>query len=164
MIRIVPGRIEQAAELSALLAKVWMVAYRGIFPNAFLDNIQPDGWTQGLARTLADPNTHFLVAQQAEQIIGMLSFGLARDTDLAISYEIYAINILPEFQHQKIGSMLMASALNEYGLKDHAVYLRVARENNAAQQFYLKHGFINTRIEKIRHIADFSFTEWVYRR
>lgn len=162
MIKIQIAKIEHAAELSTLLAKVWRVAYQGIFPQSFLDNIQTDGWTEGLRKSIADRNVTLLVAQKEEQIVGMISFGPARDTELNIRNEIYAINVLPEFQQQKIGEQLLQAALTTEALKDKPVYLRVAKENHTAQHFYLKHGFTNSKIEKIRQIADFSFAEWVY--
>ncbi|QIM62250.1 hypothetical protein A1D29_02445 [Pasteurellaceae bacterium Orientalotternb1] len=151
-----------AQTLSHLLAKVWRVAYQGIFPQDFLDNLQEDGWTAGFQQSLSTPDVHIFVAEEKKQIVGMIAFGKGRSPELHIENEIYALNVLPEFQQQKIGSALMQFALAK--MADRPVYLNVAVENETAQRFYLKHGFQNSGIQQPRQIADFSFQEWVYQR
>lgn len=148
--------------LSHLLAKVWRVAYQGIFPQNFLDNIQEDGWTVGFQQSLDNPDVQIFVAEEGKQLVGMIAFGKGRNSELDIENEIYALNVLPEFQQQKIGSTLMQLAFAK--MADKPVYLKVAVENELAQRFYLKHGFQNRGIQQSRQIADFRFQEWIYQR
>lgn len=154
--------LSDAQALSHLLAKVWRVTYQGIFPQNFLDNIQEDGWTVGFQQSLDNPDVQIFVAEKGKQLVGMIAFGKGRNPELNIEHEIYALNVLPEFQQQKIGSTLMQLALAK--MSDKPVYLKVAVENELAQRFYLKHGFQNRGIQHSRQIADFSFQEWIYQR
>lgn len=153
------AQLADAADISRLLAQTWRVAYRGIFPQPFLDNLQDDGWTEGFKKAVSDPTATTLVAEMNGEIVGMIGFGKARDPQFAPN-EIYALNVLPAFQQQKIGSALMHAALAK--LAGERVYLKVAIENHYAQEFYRKQGFHRTEIIQIRQIADFSFQEVVY--
>ncbi|MGX2948640.1 GNAT family N-acetyltransferase [Frederiksenia canicola] len=154
--------LSDAQALSHLLAKVWRVAYQGIFPQNFLDNIQEDGWTVGFQQSLDNPDVQIFVAEEGKQLVGMIAFGKGRNSELDIENEIYALNVLPEFQQQKIGSTLMQLAFAK--MADKPIYLKVAVKNELAQRFYLKHGFQNRGIQYPRQIADFRFQEWIYQR
>ncbi|MDO4697972.1 MAG: GNAT family N-acetyltransferase [Pasteurellaceae bacterium] len=156
------GEADDALALSYLLARVWRVAYRGIFPQTFLDNIQDDGWVAGFEQGLANPEATTLVAEENGKIMGMIAFGKGRDAERQDQAEIYAINVSPDYQRQKIGSHLMCEALKKLG--EQKVYLKVAAKNFPAQQFYVKHGFSYTQQSRIRHIADFSFDEWLFEK
>lgn len=161
--KIRQAELKDAVALSHLLAQVWRVAYKGIFPQSFLDNIQDNGWVEGFQKSLADPQSQIFVAEIEQNIIGMIAFGKGRDEQLNIAHEIYALNVLPDFQRQQVGSTLMNFALNEKGLGKRGGYLKVAQQNTQAQHFYQKLGFYNTEMEQERQIADFCFKEWIYR-
>lgn len=160
--RIRQGNIQDAMALSHLLAKVWRVAYRDIFPQTFLDNIQDDGWVAGFEQGLANPEATTLVAEENGKIIGMIAFGKGRDAERQEQAEIYAMNVQPEYQGQQIGSRLMGEALTLLG--EQRIYLKVAMKNVPAQQFYIKNGFSNSEQIQMRQIADFSFDEWVFEK
>lgn len=156
-----PAEINDALAISRLLARTWRVAYRGIFPQHFLDNLQDDGWAEGFKKAVCDPNATTMVAEIDGEIVGMIDFGKGRDPEWAAN-EIYALNVLPEFQGKKIGSALMHFALEK--LANQPVYLKVAVKNTSAQAFYRKHGFHNSQHQQTRQIADFAFDEWVFQR
>lgn len=155
------ANLNDASALSHLLAKVWRVAYRGIFPQDFLDNIQDDGWTEGFKQGLSNPQATTLVAEIDRRIVAMIAFGKGREENQAEN-EIYALNVLPEFQGQKIGSALMKCAFAQLG--ESGIYLKVAVKNYTAQRFYAKHGFHNSQQIQTRQIADFRFDEWIFQR
>lgn len=156
------AHLSDAQALSHLLAKVWRVAYQGIFPQHFLDNIQEEDWVAGFQQSLNNPDVQIFVVEEGKQLVGMIAFGKGRNSELDIENEIYALNVLPEFQQQKIGSTLMQLAFAK--MADKPVYLKVAVENELAQRFYLKHGFQNRGIQHSRQIAYFRFQEWIYQR
>lgn len=156
------GDICDALALSHLLARVWKVAYQGIFPQTFLENIQDDDWVVGFQQGLVSPDATTLVVQIDGKIVGMIAFGKGRDLGREDQIEIYMLNVLSEYQGQKIGSSLMRSVLEQIG--EQRVYLKVAVKNQAAQQFYMKHGFCNSKQIQVRQIADFTFDEWLFEK
>lgn len=151
--------INDAPAISRLLARTWRVAYRGIFPQPFLDNLQDDGWAAGFKKAVCDPTATTIVAEMDGKIVGMIGFGKGRDPQFAPN-EIYALNVLPDFQGQNIGSALLSFALSK--LASEQVYLKVATGNQRAQAFYQKHGFVNSQIQQTRQMANFEFSEWVF--
>lgn len=90
------GGVDDALALSYLLARVWRVAYRDIFPQTFLDNIQDDGWVAGFEQALVNPHSTTLVAEENGKIVGMIAFGKGRDAERHEQAEIYAINVSPD--------------------------------------------------------------------
>lgn len=158
------AQISDAENLSALLAEVWKSAYQGIFPQAFLDEITPNKWVEGFRHTLTQNISAIFVYEINNQIVGMISAGKARDTELNIPFEIYALNISPHFQRQHIGKALMQYVFTYFELKNNQVYLKVAEQNINARTFYEKLGFINTEIIAERQIEAFTFRELIYKK
>ena len=158
------AQIADANALSSLLAEVWKTAYRGIFPNNFLDQITADKWVEGFRHTLMQNISPIFVYEVNNQILGMISAGKARDIELNIPFEIYALNISPHFQRQHIGKALMQYVFTYFELKNNQVYLKVAEQNINARTFYEKLGFINTEIIVERQIETFTFRELIYKK
>ncbi|MGX2975196.1 N-acetyltransferase family protein [Ursidibacter arcticus] len=152
--------VKDAAALSKLLTQVWKNTYQGIFPSSFLDNLTNTQWQQGFEYTLSLGTTPIIVAEAENDLLAMISFGQARDPKLQIANEIYALNVLPNYQRQQIGKSLLHYALKHL---TPSVYLKVADKNTNARQFYERQGFYNTQIAMYRTIEDFHFQEWVYR-
>lgn len=156
------AEITDARALSRLLAEVWKATYQGIFPRAFLEQITPDKWVEGFQYTLTQNLSPIFVAEVDSQVVGMISGGTARDTELQIPFEIYALNISPAFQRQHIGQLLMAYFVKQMKIKEGEVYLRVASKNLNARYFYEKQGFVNSGIITTRKIENFYFEEMIY--
>lgn len=156
------AEITDAQALSRLLAEVWKATYQGIFPRAFLEQITSDKWVEGFQHTLTQNLSPIFVAEVDSQIVGMISGGKARDTELQIPFEIYALNISPTFQRQHIGQLLMAYLVKQMKIKEGEVYLRVASKNLNARYFYEKQGFVNSGIITTRKIENFYFEEMIY--
>lgn len=147
--------------LGRLLTTVWQATYRGIFPDSFLEYLEDEKWHNGLAQSI-EKNASLYVAESAEgRVVAMVAFGEARRAEFG-QEEIYAINVLPEFQRQGVGVALLEFALTELQQAE-TVYLHVVKQNVTAQAFYAKYGFINSHISYERQIADFSFDEWIFR-
>lgn len=168
MVRSTPiisqAKVEDASAISHLLAHVWREAYQGIFPDHFLARIQNEDWTDGFKKALIDPFATTLVAEQDGEIIGMIGFGKARDSQWQHATEIYALNVLPNYQHQNIGTALINHCLESLEPKDQKAYLKVACKNLIAQKCYAKVGLHNTQQQIERQIADFAFQEWIFAR
>lgn len=145
--------------LCRLLSTVWQATYQGIFPQHFLDNLEDEKWRAGLTERVEN-NEPFYVAEVEGRVVGMLTFGAARNSEWGEA-EIYAINILPEFQGKLIGKRLISFAfLQLEGAK--TIYLEVADGNHRAQRFYEKMGFLHLGKTSVRKIADFEFNQLIF--
>ena len=153
-----------AAAVSRLLAAVWPDAYRGIFPDAFLDGLDADGWTHGFQAALSDGAAVMLLAEDGGQLLGMVFFGTSRLPEQPQDGEIYALNVLPAAQGRGIGRRLMAAAQTALRQSGHrAVSLCVVVQNRRARDFYRRLGFADTGARHTRVLAGFEVEEAVYR-
>ena len=59
--------------------------------------------------------------------------------------ELYSIYVLPAFQRQHVGERLLNAALKELDVTYTNDYVRVLDNNRAAQAFYRRFGFIETK-------------------
>ncbi len=92
-----------------------------------------------------DPATSIFLAEEEGALAGFVIF---RCESPKVG-DIVTIDVEPEFQGQGIGSKLMdivdqMASFN--GLE--TIVLQVSAENNLAQKFYEKHGFVTTRLLK----------------
>lgn len=155
-----PAEQKDIAQISHILTTVWKKTYQGIFPQAFLDELQDQGWQAGLEASLQNVE-HFWVALQQEQVVAMLVCGKARKAEFGEG-EIYAINVLPTHQQSGIGKALLQKAVEQLSKKHSSIYLCVAAGNTAAQQFYLKQGFKDSGQTTVREMPTFRFDEKIF--
>ncbi|MDV3125021.1 GNAT family N-acetyltransferase [Mycobacterium sp. 21AC1] len=103
------------------------------------------------AEYLADPDRKVLVARCGTAITGytMLIRGVADDDDVQRAVpqrpamELSKMYVLPEHHGAGASSALMTAALhNAAALGAACVWLGVQQENQRAQRFYTKHGFV----------------------
>lgn len=138
-------------EASLVFKHGWQDAYSGIFSKDDLANLKESIWQ----KSLQEKGRHNLLALTNNHVIGVASFGQSRQKPDARSGELMAIYILPEFQGQGIGSLLLKKA--ESGLKelgfDH-YYLWVLAKNRHARRFYERHGWQNAEIQQYQMILD----------
>lgn len=144
--------------LCQLMTVTWQSTYRGIFPDSFLDNMVAEKWAVGLQKAIQAE--HYYVAEEDSRLIGMLSWGKAREPQFG-QCEIYVINVLPDFQGKGVGQTLLQFALTHLQ-NSMPIYLKVVTQNEKARRFYEKQGLICTQQRTERTIADFSVEEVVY--
>ena len=129
----------------------WQAAYRGIFPDSFLDNLSTDNRETFWKNFLAEDRSGLLVFEQDEIVIGFSSFGPSRDDDLNpdIVGEIYAIYFDPQHWARGYGTMLVDKSLKELTQAGYSeITLWVLNDNQRAIRFYQKLGFKADGTEK----------------
>ena len=125
--------------------KSWQETYAGIVDAGYLSRMTLDKCES--RATLYQDNTW--VAKVGERVVGFTAAGKyrgedGRETDTG---EVYAIYVLQEYQHQKIGYALMRFSLSQ--LSDcRTVCVWVLAENRNAVSFYEKLGFRADGAEK----------------
>ena len=116
------GVVEDAAEASRMHAETWRTSYRGLVPDALLDQLAPTRWEDGWRRGFEsmDPTRAVRVAEIGGRIVGFVSAGRARSGGPpGYSGEVYALYVHPQRHGQGIGRALLkaaAGALAERGL------------------------------------------------
>lgn len=124
------------AAVRQIYYETWQVAYRGLMPQRFLDQLTPASW-----HPEKDWQNFLLALDASRTIIGICKFGPARLSDYATWGELAALYVTPGHQRAGIGQRLMTTALDRLNADQHPVYLRVLTANDAAQRFYTRFGF-----------------------
>lgn len=111
----------------------------GIVPDAYLDAIDDDEWSDRQRRNLAEApdNVVSLVAEVEGQIVGWAVGGPNREPKLDHAGELYAIYLLSEHQGRRIGLRLtvaIARRLVDAGMASMVVWVLAA--NHQARRFY----------------------------
>jgi ribosomal protein S18 acetylase RimI-like enzyme len=138
MLSIRMASVDDKAEVSRVHVRSWQVAYRGLLPDEYLDQLRPEDRAARYTFDSDDPNQRSTwVALADEAICGFTSFGVSRDDDLPDAGEIYAIYVNPDRWGAGAGRLLMAKArsrLGEMGFSE--AFLWVLDGNERARRFY----------------------------
>jgi GNAT superfamily N-acetyltransferase len=164
------------AAIAATQVRSWQVAYRGIFPDDYLDGLdreieqRTERWESLISREV--PLGRLLVATLDGRIAAFSSFGpagAARDHGDGASAgslgEVYAFYTHPDRWRRGAGRALMertAEALADAGFGQ--AILWVLRDNPRARAFYEATGWRPTGEESIFRREDFEAVEICYAR
>ncbi len=139
MVSLEPAGPGDAEGIARVHTKSWQHAYRGIFSDEYLDNLD---WRARLSLwegviAAARPDQVLMVARSGGAVVGFATAGPARDEDLPSgARELYAIYLDPEHWSRGIGSGLLHAVTGR-----HETYLWVLEANQRARRFYEAHGF-----------------------
>lgn len=125
-------------EISRVYAQSWKTAYRTFIPQAYLDSIEENRWSEYLTGVL--PN--LWLACENGRITGVCTYAPARDSAYVGWGEIVSLYLLPQACGKGIGKKLLLASmesLNAMGL--HNIYLWAFEDNLTARRFYEKNGF-----------------------
>ncbi len=152
------------ARLANVHIQSWQEAYRGLIPQAYLDNLpnelieRTEMWT----KILANPNRWAWVAENANGIAGFILFGPPRDANREDFIELGAIYLLASEQGKGIGySLLSVGFSNMRNLGFRRAYCWVL-ENNPTIKFYERSGAHFSGHLKTDEIGGQSFNELSY--
>lgn len=134
---------QDAAEVAGVHVRSWQAAYRGLFPDDYLDTLRAGDrmahYTFGGGRP-DRPAT--IVAVAGDTICGFATMGPSQDEDAADAGELYAIYLDPQAWGRGIGRSLIAEArvrLSRQGFAE--AILWVLAGNEQAQRFYHADGW-----------------------
>ena len=139
-----PACDDDVDRIAALHVAAWRDAYRGLLPQAYLDELSVDARKAQWTRALADPAIEVLVARHEQTLVGLASYGPSRDDDTdAATMELYAIYVAPRSCRRGIGRRLWQAVRRGVAARNGAaVTLWVLQGNHAAQRFYQAQGFV----------------------
>ena len=128
---------DDAEALAHLHIDVWDDAYTGLMPQGILDERREkvaervERW-----RDILGQERPTWVAEDADGLVGFAGVGPARDNDVDIDLELYALYVRAAYWGTGVGF-----ALFEQAVGDRAAYLWVLADNERAIGFYERQGF-----------------------
>jgi GNAT superfamily N-acetyltransferase len=131
------GVPDDAEALAHLHLDVWDDAYTGLMPQGILDGRRAkvaervERWGDILGQERPT-----WLAEDADVLIGFSGAGPARDNDVDIDLELYALYVRAAYYGTGVGF-----ALFEQAVGDRAAYLWVLAGNHRAIGFYERQGF-----------------------
>lgn len=156
-------REEDLDKLSVLHIKTWQASYVDILPGVFLQNLDRGKWRNRMKKIFApDSKTLGYTIEIDGILIGDIIFGENRHKEYEYESEIYAINILPEYQKKGLGKKMITKAFLRLKEEYKNTYLLVLEKNTNARLFYEKMGFINNDKKRIDVIGGESVVECIY--
>lgn len=142
-----------APGMAAVHVESWRQTYRGLVPDAMLDDPQMLGrrerWWVRAVTEHAEGTTAVAVAEYRGRIVGIAPAGKPRDDDATWPLELFVIYLLDH--HHGSG---VADELLEAVVADTAAALWVADPNPRAQRFYGRQGFVRDGAFKDERIPE----------
>jgi len=139
-----PAAVADGESIARIHVAAWQTAYRGLMPDAVLDNLSVEKRAAFWQTHLSSQPLQTFVAELNGAIIGFCDLVPSRDKDSnpKTAAEIVAIYIHPNHWRQGAGRALCHSALEAAGRKHFtAVTLWSLGSNIAARNFYEAMGF-----------------------
>lgn len=134
---------DDARPIADIHVRAWQVAYHGVVPATYLDNLRVDDREVTWRTRLAKADAHVWVAQDDGDILGWISVAASRDPQAEpTTGELCAIYLDPNHWRRGVGTVLWREAelyLLSAGFVD--VTLWVLEANAAAITFYGGLGF-----------------------
>jgi GNAT superfamily N-acetyltransferase len=144
----------------------WQVAYRGLLPDGYLDQLLPEDRARAYDFSGADPlKPRTIVALEGGLIRGFATTAPSRDPDLANYGELCALYVAPESWGHGLGRALLLAArafLFERGCKDALLWVLVGNER--AQYFYEQDGWAADGMKRRDVVWGATVDELRYRR
>lgn len=160
--RFRPAREADAQALAEVHVRSWQAAYRELLPADFLATLsisdRAERWRGRLREEQPPQGT--TVAELGGELVGFASIGRSRDDDLADWLELNTIYLLPSMWGTGIAGRLLEVAL----VGDWPYFLWVFVDNERAQAFYRKVGFVPDGATKTITISGRTLTECRLRR
>jgi GNAT superfamily N-acetyltransferase len=155
-----------AMAVAAVHVRSWQVAYRGIVPDAVLDNL--DVAVRAARYTFdgpgpADPAAW--IAVEGDAVLGFVVLGPCRDADRQGLGEVNSLYVDPDRWRSGLGAALMRRAEHELAARGFAAAtLWVFEANARARRFYEASGWRLDHGAKVAAIGGLEIPEVRYRK
>jgi GNAT superfamily N-acetyltransferase len=132
-----------AIAVAQVHVRSWQAAYRNLLPDDYLDQLRPEGRAEKYEFASVDPRMpRTIVAVEGSLIHGFATTVPARDPDLPLCGEIYALYVDPSQWGRGLGVALLSAArahLFQSGFRKAALW--VLTGNVRADHFYRMDGW-----------------------
>jgi GNAT superfamily N-acetyltransferase len=138
MLTVRDAKLEDAIEVASVHIRAWQAAYRGLFPDEYLDSLRAEERASRYSLGSTEPDApEMLLAIDDGAIHGFVSIGPSRDTDVPTAGELRALYIDPLYWEKGVGRLLMTHAytrLRARGFEEAILWLLIG--NRRAERFY----------------------------
>jgi len=135
------ARTEDAAGVARVYIESWHDTYADMLPLGMLCAMTPRGQAARWRAVIrARTESVFVAERERHGIVGMTSFGQARDNALGFDGEIYTLYVDPAVYGSGVGSALLRGAFAKMSTKGYGSCVIWAHAKNNARFFYEKLG------------------------
>lgn len=140
-----PATADDAPVIESVRVDTWKACYRGLVPDAYLDNLRVQPSRVDQLRTAIDRADlcERAVAVADLQVVGMGVAGPPKNDQVQAGVgEIYAVYVLPDWQGRGVGRALLerlTASLHALGYR--AAILWTLRDRRATRKFYEANGW-----------------------
>ena len=127
-----------AIAVARVHVRSWQVAYRGLMPDDYLDQLRPQERAEKYTFGSLDPEQPATIVAVEDGVIrGFATTAPARDSDVAGYGELFALYVDPDWWGHGIGAALVSAARNRlFDLGFRQAILWVLKGNSRAERFY----------------------------
>lgn len=157
-----PASVNDLPQIGRLLVSAWRFAFRGILDDAFLDSMSAHNQAQQHARRLSLPGVSYRLAiHQRDGVIGLATFGPARERVPPHIQELYSLYVAPGKQGQGIGTALVRAMAERCRAGNVEAIFAWTLRDNPYQGFYEKLGAWPSRTGAV-HLAGRAYPQTAY--
>jgi len=142
--QLLPARISDAPVYARIHVDSWRAAYRELIPDSYIERFTYELREQRFRQSLAANAEETYLIQQNDQVVGILTLGVARDSDVDVhrTGEIWGIYLSPNYWRKGIGRQVVREAESMLQARGYeTIILWVLEKNQQARQFYEAMGF-----------------------
>ena len=142
-VEFVPAKASDAVTIGTLRQRIWDTTYRGIYPDAVIDEFDYGRHQQRDLQKISSPSFTVYLIKYGDEDIGYLIF---QDADTRVW--LHSLYVLREYQHRGIGKQAFSILKNyckEKGINRFACDCSPHNEN--AMRFYQRMGGVVTKTD-----------------
>ena len=161
------AQLGDAGRIGTIQVRAWQAAYRGVMPDAYLDELDVNDraafWRRQLLALL--PGQRLKVIVDDGIVVGFAAVGPEHDSRAAGIGELYAINLDPHVWGRGLGRALLRDVTAELaGLGYREAVLWVVPQNDRARRFYESEEWRDDHVRREDEVFGVGVTEMRYRR
>ncbi|MGF1694464.1 GNAT family N-acetyltransferase [Vibrio lamellibrachiae] len=127
-------------EIAQIHVSSWKSAFEGLMPKDYINGFTVSSRVEEWQRTIKNNTESVVVAVRGSKVVGFMSYSVHPEN--AESIELSKLYLCPSVYGQRLGSKFLANLEHEsQALGTKTIKLYVLDNNEAAIQFYSKHGF-----------------------
>jgi ribosomal protein S18 acetylase RimI-like enzyme len=160
------AQLRDADRIGAIQVRAWQATYRGVMPDAYLDELNADDraiYWRGQVLALA-PGQRLKVIVDDGLVVGFAAAGPEHD-GRAGTGELYAINVDPQVWSRGLGRALLrdvTAALAGLGYREAVLW--VVPQNDRARRFYESEEWRDDHVRREDEVFGVDVPEIRYRR
>lgn len=161
-----PAQPEDALAVAGVHVRSWQAAYRGLLPDAYLDQLRAEDRAARYDFSAADPRKPFtVVAAEGAEVLGFATTAPSRDEDHPDYGELYALYADPKHWNRGVGvALIRAARARLAGFRHTSALLWLLAGNLRGERFYRADGWSPDGRERAQSVWGITVSEVRYVR